>query len=84
MVPWLEFWLDYVWKRSEPAPSCKPKVCNLDDLSVALAEHLKSAQEVAAGAAKNVEDARRLNEALEAIKERKRQAAECPGGVVRP
>jgi hypothetical protein len=74
MLPWLEFWRGYFWKRPDRPSPCEPQVCTLDDLSVALAEHLESAQEVAAGAAKNVEDARRLNTALEAIKERKRQA----------
>lgn len=74
MVPWLEFWRDYFWKRS--APACKPKVCSLDDLSIALGEYLESARDVATGAAKNVEEAERLMEALEAIKERKRQVSQ--------
>lgn len=74
VVPWLDFWLNF-WKRPEPPP-CKPKPCNLDDLSTALAEYLESARDVAAGAAKNVEDAERLLESLEAIKERKRQASQ--------
>lgn len=75
-VPWLDFWRDF-WKRPEPLPPpCKLQPCNLDDFSVALAKHLESAEAVAAGAAKNVEDARSLNEVLEAIKERKRLAAQ--------
>lgn len=71
-VPWLDFWRDYFWKR--PVPTCPSKLCNLDDLSTALADYLESARGVAAGAAKNVEDAEQLLRALEDIKERKRQA----------
>jgi len=74
MVPWFDFWRDF-WLSSYRKP-CPQPPCNLEELSVALSEHLESARVVAEAAAKNVEDARRLNEALEAIKERKRQAAE--------
>lgn len=68
-VPWMQFWRDYY-----RGPNCPRdgSTCNLDDLAKSLAEYLKSANEVAAGAAKNVEDAKRLMIALEAIIERKK------------
>lgn len=72
MVPWLDFWRDF-W--SSPRKPCPKPPCSLEELSIALSEHLESARVVAEGAAKNAEDARRLNEALEVIKERKRRAA---------
>lgn len=72
----LTFWFDWwkaFWVRPEPKPQPKA-LCNLDDFSVALAEYLESSREVAERAAKNVEDAQRLKEALEDLKERKRRA----------
>lgn len=74
-IPWSEFWRDFFWRRPKPEPTCKPKPCNIDDLIDAFNEHLESQRAVEAGAAKNVEDAKKLLEALEAIKERKRQRA---------
>lgn len=84
---WWDLWRAY-WVRPEPKP--KPtQLCNLDDFAIALDEYLASSKEVADRAAKNVEEASllkaaleeniadgmRLQEALEAIKERKRQSA---------
>lgn len=69
---WWEWWRAY-WARLEPKPEPK-RLCNIDDFDAALAEYLESSRDVAERAAKNVEDAQRLKEALEVIKERKRQA----------
>lgn len=71
-TPWFEFWRD--WWRVEPRSCPAAPPCNLDDLTGALAEYLESAKLVAARAAKNVEDAERLMEALTAMVERKRQS----------
>lgn len=68
-IPWLDFWREF-WSR--PA-TCRPP-CDLDELSGALAEYLESAREVAAGAAKNVEDAERLMQALNELMEHKKRA----------
>jgi hypothetical protein len=71
----LTFWFDWWrawWVRPEPRP--KP-LCNLDDFDAALAAYLESSREVAEHAAKNVEDAQRLKEALEGLKGRKRQSS---------
>lgn len=67
-VPWLDFWREF-W--SKPAVYKPPPPCNLDELASALAEYLESAREVASGAAKNVEDAERLMQALSELVERK-------------
>jgi hypothetical protein len=75
MGPWFRFWLSF-WQWPEPSSTCKPQ-CNLDDLTEALTTYLDSAREVAAGAAKNVEDAEKLLKALRALAERKKRAAEC-------
>lgn len=74
-VPWLDFWRGF-WQWPEQPSACKPQ-CNLDDLTEALSTYLDSAREVAAGAAKNVEDAEKLLQALHALAERKKRAAEC-------
>jgi hypothetical protein len=68
---WFEWWRAY-WMRLEPKPQPKP-FCSLEDLDSALTEYLESSRDVAERAAKNVEDAQRLKEALEELKERKRQ-----------
>lgn len=70
-IPWLDFWREF-WIKP---PACKMKPsCDLDELSSALAEYLESAREVAAGAAKNVEDAERLMQALNELMEHKKRA----------
>lgn len=83
---WWDLWRAY-WLRPTPTP--KPKLCNLEDFATALDEYLASSKEVADRAARNVEEAtmlkialeeniedgERLKAALEAIKERKRQAS---------
>lgn len=86
---WWDLWRAF-WARPEPKPEAKPKpLCNLDDFAVALDEYLASSKEVAERAARNVEEAAllkaaleenvedglRLQQALEDIKERKRQAS---------
>jgi hypothetical protein len=68
---WFAWWRGFL-ARPEPKPQPKP-LCSLDDFDAALAEYLESSREVADRAAKNVEDAKRLKEALEELKERKRQ-----------
>lgn len=81
MVPWLDFWRDF-WKSPDARRCGEVSQCRLDELSRALEEYLESARGVAAGAAKNVDDAERIMAALQVIIERKRAAklaAEGPG-----
>lgn len=85
---WWDYWRAF-WPRQQPSPTPKP-LCSIDDLIAAFDEYLASSKEVTERAARNVEEARflkaaleeniangrRLKEALEDIKERKRQSAQ--------
>lgn len=78
MTPWTEFWRSYwkhYWALALPPPKpASPR--SLDELAVALEAYLASAQVVAIGAAKNVEDARLILKDLKAAIERKRQCTD--------
>lgn len=72
-IPWFDFWREFWTKPAKPA-------CDLDELAQALVVYLESAREVAAGAAKNVEDAERLMRALNELLEHKNAPRAGHGG----
>lgn len=77
MSPWFVFWQEFFRRWLDNTSQCKlDPNCSLDELSEGLSRYLKSAEKVAEGAAKNVEDAKRLMAALEAFIERKKNAAQ--------
>lgn len=68
MKPWSEFWRDF-WLGPV---RCPRKAEDLAELARAWDEHLESTKAIAAGAAKNAEDASKLRAELDRIIARKK------------
>lgn len=78
MMLWFDFWRSFWSQAAAPAPPPSPletrRQCNLDELAEALQAYIASAKDVAAGAARNVEDAERILTALQIMISAKSQA----------